>query len=274
MKLDEIGPWSEVKIEIIKKYASAYTKILSNKQFIKKYIYIDAFAGAGTHQSKATGEEVLGTPREALKIQPPFHEYHFVDLKKQKAQLLKELAENQKNVYVYQDDCNIALPKKIYPRARYDDYHRALCILDPYGLHLDWKLMYEAGQMESIDIFINFPIMDINMNVLKDDHSKVLAKDIERMNRFWGDESWREAGYHTQQPNLFGEQVLIAKEKHYLIDAFQKRLKNVAGFKYVPDPMPMRNSSNAIVYWLFFATKQPVASHIISEIFKKYQSVK
>jgi three-Cys-motif partner protein len=72
LKFDEIGYWSEVKLEIVKKYASAYSTILASQQYIKKYLYIDAFAGAGTHISKRTGEFVPGSPMNALLIQPPF----------------------------------------------------------------------------------------------------------------------------------------------------------------------------------------------------------
>jgi three-Cys-motif partner protein len=45
---DEIGYWSEVKLEIIKEYASAYSKILGSRRGPELYhIYIDAFAGPG-----------------------------------------------------------------------------------------------------------------------------------------------------------------------------------------------------------------------------------
>ena len=36
--------------------------------------------------------------------------------------------------------------------------------------------------------------------------------------------------------------------------AYQERLKAVAGFDYVPDPMPMRNTRGTVVYYLFFAS--------------------
>jgi hypothetical protein len=49
--------------------------------------------------------------------------------------------------------------------------------------------------MKSIEIFLNFPVMDINMNVLKHDQSKVDQEQIDRMNAFWGDESWRDVAY-------------------------------------------------------------------------------
>ena len=45
--------------------------------------------------------------------------------------------------------------------------------------------------------------MDMNRNVLWRDLQKVDPKQKERMTRYWGDESWRQAGYSTEE-NLFG----------------------------------------------------------------------
>ena len=47
-KFDEIGYWSEIKLEIINDYAKEYMKILSKQNFLKP-IYVDAFSGAGKH---------------------------------------------------------------------------------------------------------------------------------------------------------------------------------------------------------------------------------
>lgn len=89
------------------------------------------------------------------------------------------------------------------------------------------------------------------------------------MNSFWGDESWKEVAYQPQ-PNLFGYvDEKISNEQ--LAEAFRYRLVNVAGFKYVPKPVPMRNSKNAIVYYLFFASQKPVAKEIVNYIFNKYR---
>ena len=56
-------------------------------------------------------------------------------------------------------------------------------------------------------------------------------------------------------------------------EAFRVRLKKVAGFKYVPKAIPMRNSVGATVYFLFFAAQQPAADKIVKEIFAKYAHV-
>src|SRR5688500_2914499 len=80
-RLDKIGFWSEIKLEILKAYATAYAKILS-KQSKKglniKFEYIDAFAGAGEHLSKDRNTLIPGSPANALIIQPQFSGYWFI----------------------------------------------------------------------------------------------------------------------------------------------------------------------------------------------------
>ena len=47
-RIDEIGPWTEVKLDILKRYAVEYSKILSSQQNPSFFhVYIDAFAGTG-----------------------------------------------------------------------------------------------------------------------------------------------------------------------------------------------------------------------------------
>jgi hypothetical protein len=45
----------------------------------------------------------------------------------------------------------------------------------------------------------------------------------------------------------------------------------VAGFKYVPEPVPMRNSNSAILYYLFFAAQKETAENIVVDILNKYR---
>ena len=70
-KFDQIGYWSELKLEIVEKYGAAYTKAFANTRNLKKY-YIDAFSGAGVHVSKRTKNRIEGSPARALRITPPF----------------------------------------------------------------------------------------------------------------------------------------------------------------------------------------------------------
>jgi three-Cys-motif partner protein len=93
------------------------------------------------------------------------------------------------------------------------------------------------------------------------------------MPRFWGDESWKQAAYvESPQGNLFSAPDLIKQNNGAMVSAFQARLKKIAGFAFVPEPLPMRNRSNAVVYYLFFASQKPVAKKIIEDIFAKYRA--
>lgn len=269
LEFDEVGYWSEIKLDIVREYATAYSTVLSARREIRRHIYIDAFAGAGYHISKRTSEPICGSPVNALHITPPFSELHFVDMDGGRAANLRFLSEDFDSVFVYEGDCNTILPTYILPRARYEDYHRALCLLDPYGLHLDWSIMKTAGSMKSIDIFLNFPVMDMNRTVLWRNPEGVSQNHILRMNNFWGDESWRQVAYR-RSPGLFDE----IKEKNTneaIVEAFRNRLRSAGGFDFVPEPMPMRNTRGAIVYYLFFASQKAVANNIIRDIFKKYR---
>ncbi len=268
-QFEEIGYWSEVKLEILKKYAAAYSRILAAQRNPSLFhVYIDGFAGAGIHRSKATGEFVRGSPVNALEVKPPFRDYHLIEIDAKRIGRLRKLVGERADVHLYAGDCNQVLIREVFPRVQFNQYRRGLCILDPYGLHLEWKVIQTAGQMKSMDLFLNFPVADMNRNVLWRDPEGVENPQKARMNAFWGDESWRGIAYRSDT-TLFGDPEKQSNE--VVAEAFRKRLKDVAGFARVPQPMPMRNSKGAIVYYLFFASQKNTAEDIVLDIFKKYE---
>lgn len=225
--------------------------------------------------AKGTRDLVWGSPTSVLLVTPPFREYHFIDLDEGNIDLLETQVRSRTQgpyepatTHFYNADCNDVLLSDVFPRVRYEDYARGLCLLDPYGLQLDWKVIETAGKMRSIEIFLNFPIMDINRNVLRRDRGAAAPLQADRLTRFWGDDSWSQAAYSTEG-NLFGYEEKTTNGT--LASAFRTRLKTVAGFAYVPEPIAMKNSKGAIVYYLYFASQKPVASKIVGEIFKKHR---
>src|SRR5437764_11029531 len=104
-RIDEIGPWSEVKLDIVKRYAVEYSKIRSNqKEPPLHHVYIDAFAGAGFHLSETTGEMVLGSPLNALLVRPPFRDYYLVDMDGSRAAGLQTIVGAREDVHIYPGD--------------------------------------------------------------------------------------------------------------------------------------------------------------------------
>jgi len=268
-RLDAVGYWTEIKLLILKEYASAYANVLKNQRHIKHVAYIDAFAGAGAHISKTSGEQIAGSPTQALSIQPRFSHYHFIEMDETRAKRLSQ-QHPQPEVTVYHGDCNQVLLREVFPQCRYEDFRRALCLLDPYKLNPNWEVVQTAGKMRSIEIFLNFMIMDANMNVLWNTPDSVPPDQASRMTAFWGDDSWRKAAYKTE-PGLFGP-IEEKSTNEAVVAAYRERLLKVAGFKYVPEPIPMRNRRGATIYYLFFASQNSIGSKIAESVFKKYRN--
>lgn len=268
--LDSVGWWSEIKLDVISKYANAYSKIMAAQRKRRfHHVYVDAFAGAGMHISKKTGGVIRGSPLNALNVTPPFGEYYFIEIKPRKLRVLRTLAGERPNVHIIEGDSNVVVPNEVIPKIRYRQFRRGLCFLDPYGLDLDWKVLEGAGQGRSVEVLINFPIHDMNRNVLRHAPEKVRQKDLQRMNRFWGDDSWREVAYASIL-TLFGKKQVKASVER-LLQAFSERLKAVAGFGYVAEPLLFRNSRGVPMYYLFFGSHKAVAAKIVNDIFGKHR---
>lgn len=265
---DRIGPWSETKLEIIRKYANAFTTVTSARKLCR--VYIDGFAGAGRHVSRETGEEVPGSPLRVLSVKPPFNEYHLVDLDAARIGLLRAELGSHRDVHLYCGDCNQVLVDQVLPTIRYEDYKRAFCLLDPYGLHLEWPVLEAAARQRTVDVLINFPIHDINRNLKR---SSVSAGHEGRMLRFWGDDTWRDTLWtKSRQLTLFGDADDEKACNWAIVDAYRDRLRTVAGFRFTSSALPMRNSKGATVYYLVAASANPTAIQIMNDILGRYGS--
>ena len=115
--------------------------------------------------------------------------------------------------------------KKYFPYIKYGDYRRGLCLLDPYGLDLRWEVIEKAGKMQSMEIFLNFPVMAMNRSVLWTKNTAGIAQsDIIRMNEFWGDDSWKDVAY-SSTIDMFGDIHNNKESNKSIAMAFKNRLK-------------------------------------------------
>lgn len=99
------GDWTQEKLERIKKYLPAFTKIITT--YFKHTEYIDAFAGTGYRELKNAGSDKFfqfeddidqdtekfaeGSARIALNVSPPFTRYIFIEKSKSRFEKLKTL---------------------------------------------------------------------------------------------------------------------------------------------------------------------------------------
>ncbi|MGH7839322.1 MAG: three-Cys-motif partner protein TcmP [Candidatus Binataceae bacterium] len=182
-ELPQVGPWAREKLKRLEKYLSAYTKILSRQSWLKGFIYIDAFAGAGrslvrrVRSENASGAllelgrefrgntevaEILhGSPRVALDVEPPFTHYVFLDLDPSRLQFLRAVEveyRDRRKIYIREEDCNDYL-RDLIENGRTDwKKWRGVVFLDPFGMQVPWKTIALLAQTKALEVFLNFPV--------------------------------------------------------------------------------------------------------------------
>lgn len=268
------GDWTETKLTIVGKYLAAYTKALRNQPFKKGYI--DAFAGSGYRSERGAPDEDGdmfadlrekepkslrdGSARIALKTDPPFDSYVFLETDPSRFEQLEALKSEfphlADRISTHQADANEHL-QKIY---RLDwSAHRAVVFLDPYGMQVDWATIAAVARTRSIDLWILFPLGQA-VNRMLPRHGELPKGWQDRLDRFLGTPEWRDRLYkRRKETDLSGETETVEKASIEAIgEFFIERLASV--FAGVADkPAILRNSTGCPPYLLCFACGNPRA---------------
>ena len=266
---DTIGNWSVDKLDLLRKYLQAYVKVLRVQGWCKGYEYIDAFAGTGKPKSRDAQRYVGGSPRVALELPHPFTKYHFIESSNWRIKKLDRLRKNfpKNQVEIYHGDCNDVLRTRIVPGLPVKSYKRAIAFLDPFGMQLKWNTLEEVARAQTIEVFLNLPVMAINRNVRLQRKENISPTARERMDDFWGTD-WV-AELYEEDETLFGpETVRIKQSGKDLGHRFQKRLKQI--FPHCTVPVLMTNSKKAPLYCLIFAGHNSTGVNIAASIFGKF----
>ena len=191
-------------------------------------------AAPASTSRRRPGQAIEGSPARALKVTPPFDAFYFIDLNADKTDYLRSICGDRSDVHIHTGDCNEYLTRELLPTIHYENYNRALCLLDPYGLDLDWNVILQAGQSGAVDMFLNFPVMDMNRNAIWSNPDKAPAGGVDRMNKFWGDDSWRNSAYaEARQGSLFGPE-LVKQGNEEIVAAFQRAIEEGRRIRFCP----------------------------------------
>jgi three-Cys-motif partner protein len=272
------GEWTEIKIRVFKKYLYAYMQIMKGKRW--KLIYFDGFAGSGDIQTQKETEEVIeGTARHVLSFDEPrkFDFYYFVEKDLDNAQLLQRIINSdypslvEKSKVAGGDDCNEKLIDMAdFLRKPEGKNYKAIAFIDPYGMQVKWSTL-ESLKGLGVDLWILVPT-GIGINRLLKKKEKSDQVWFETLGKFFGlDPKEIEERFYYEDPqmDLFGERKFKKIENAVEVAAalYQERLKTV--FKYVSEPLPLRNSTNAVLFHFMSASNVPVAVKIANDIIKK-----
>ncbi|MCC7105186.1 MAG: three-Cys-motif partner protein TcmP [Chloroflexi bacterium] len=267
--------WTRDKLEILGKYLHAYSTIMRKQRdeegWLKSYSYIDAFANEGQYFDADAREYVDGSPGVALKCDPPFDDYWFIELRASRLVSLQAnvtALPNRERAHFVQGDANEVLANTITRQIRREYYRRGFVFLDPYGLQVSWDTACRLAEARAFDVFVNFPVMGVNR--LLDRDRLPDERNTAALERIIGDSSWIEPMYESQ-PDLFGEtrHQRGRSRAEEIADIYVRKLK--ALFGRVSRPVIMRNSANAPLYALFLASHNETAVKITNSIFQTYE---
>lgn len=261
------GTWTERKLGCLEKYLNAYMKIMSRNvsaQYLRPH-YVDAFAGTGystmsepergffdLFADSDTRGYLEGSASRALRVEPPFHRYIFIEKSKAKCGELERLVRTfaDRSVDIRNTEANDFL-RSWCPRMQHGD--RAVVFLDPYGMQVEWSTIEAIADTKAVDLWLLFPLSGVN---------RVLAKQIAmppswkvRLTKFFGTEDWEQAFYaESATPDLFGDlqekerQVDYERIKQYFIARLKSCFPVVA-----PKPLLLRNDRGAPLFLFCFA---------------------
>jgi three-Cys-motif partner protein len=271
------GPWTEGKLEVMRRYFAAYAQALKNQRFSKWYI--DAFAGAGqrtearpadVEESQLFGDETSevddvkdGSVRIALRIEPPFDQYIFVDRDREHVAALEVLRKDfpTRSIDVRLGDANQVL-KELCKSTNWRNT-RAAVFIDPYGMQVNWSTLEALAATGAVDIALLFPTGPLNRMLVGD--GNVPEEWAKRIDEHLGPCDWRTGLYKVaEQGNLFSQNepsLRKATTADGLRQFVLERLKSTFPF-VAEEQLELKNSRDAVLYHLFIICANPAPTAV------------
>jgi three-Cys-motif partner protein len=209
-------------LEAIEDYLRAYTKVMKGQKFVT--VFFDAFAGTGELAARSEPPGLFdveaderglieGSARRALRINPGFDRYIFVERMKGKAAELSGLKQEFESlasrIGVVHGDANDAVMKF----CATTDWRktRAVMFLDPFGNQVSFETLRSIAGCP-IDLWYLFPAgIGVNRQIGND--GAVVASAEPSLHRLFGTDDWREQFVRTESlPDLFGNSDVSIKQ--------------------------------------------------------------
>jgi len=171
------GNWTSQKLAVLRNYLEAYTTAPRHSPSLEHpfhKVYIDAFAGTGCREpsrrerSRSTSQVNLfpdmaadepqalldGSATLALKVEPPFQSYVFIESSQRRCSALEslrtEFPDKATGVFVRRGDANEQI-RELCTSTSWQS-RRAVLFLDPYGMQVEWETIEAIAQTKAIDM--------------------------------------------------------------------------------------------------------------------------
>lgn len=250
----EFGPWAEDKLSHLDKYCTIFNQA-THKRWGER-VYIDLFSGPGKCVRKGTKREFDGSPLLALNCDIPFTHYYFNDINSDYIEALRKRAQSYSyNIEYINEDCNLAVDKILQNIPR-----NSICFayIDPYYLEIKFDAIKKLTITGPVDLLITFHIGMARRNFLQPNSE---------MKRFF-------------PPNVDWQQFPhdVIKGGHIstrpVLDAYESGLIELGYPKSnMIDDVLERNTKNAPLYYLIFASKHKLGAKLYSGVISRRDSM-
>jgi three-Cys-motif partner protein len=290
------GDWTDEKLKCLSSYLTAYGTALKKQDFYR--LYIDAFAGNGWitlrknvaedngqgnlfSTEDPTTKPIEGSARIALKIDPKFSEYIFIEKDHTRYSELENLKVDfpdlKDKINLIKDDANLSIQSICNNYQWMSEKKRAVLFLDPYGMQVSWETIRIIAETKAIDLWYLFPLgMALNRLLRRDGNIDVPNR--RKIDEVLGTSDWYDYFYGLESTrglfdNPSSKRIKTANNdiiSRYFID----RLKTVFTDEGVAEnPRFLYNSKNIPLYLLCFASGNPkgapiavrIAEHILGK---------
>jgi three-Cys-motif partner protein len=249
--------WTKDKLDVLREYLQFYCTAMSGQPFT--LVYIDAFAGTGRCKIKSDEfghEDIDGSARIALDLNPGFHRLRFIEKKKLHRVELQELIAKHPSGHkasIGKGTAEDLLPSLL---MGYDwKKHRGVLFLDPFGLQCSYKLLQQIAETKALDVFFLVSLSGLYrqaaVNAAGIDEGKAA-----KLTNFLGTTEWRKAFYTREQGDFF-DAPLVSRDPGWgeILQFTTMRLRSV--FPHVGEPFMMGAANGAPLFALYFAVSNP-----------------
>lgn len=273
------GAWTELKLRAIGDYLSFYTRALqyrpSSETPFQKW-YIDAFAGSGERTEERTvgglleGEptrkerfQLEGSARRALKVEPPFQHYVFIEADQKRFQAIERLKHEYfaKDIRPLRGDANIEL-QRLFASSPWikgspqSSLQRAVVFLDPYGMNVRWDTLKLLAATRRVDVWYLFPL-HAALRQLAHKHGAVDETKRAALTEVFGTPDWEEEFYREahEERDLFdagGSTRERIADPDKVESYARRRLQSI--FTFVSEPIPLLARRGLRAFSLFLAS--------------------
>lgn len=268
LEMRESQEYARDKLYAVQAYLQMARRAMRAKPW-SAFNYIDLQAGPGKNR---IGDKILlGSPLLALNIDPPFTHYWFNEWSASTFTALEQrisASPNASKVHLFQKDVNEAVDIIVESITEMDKQARNdkkwstfnVAFLDPEGLEITWHTVERLAQVARMDLIINFSTSGINRNL----------HQAEVIDRFYGSQQWRTSVSNSNPKS---------SRRRQFIDIYRDQLESFGYYIATDDTIGyhdivMRNSKNAEVYSLIFASKHALGDDFWSKVKQQIEKIR